>query len=222
MASLDYIFRPIDKWPRAFTNGRRPAPFRAGYAKTLIDLERELRHLGVTQCVIQAACSEDDIRLDGRIRSSARLQHPGIIVAFTPKGGAPLQFPCDTYSDWTDNLRAVTLALAALRAVDRYGVTRHAEQYRGWKALPEGGGIQAAEWATVESAAEWLYRQVYPDNMSGIVGGSKTLIASTEVLRDVWKMAARQVHPDLGGTTDLMAKVNRARDFIEQHSRPAA
>lgn len=219
MASLDYIFRPIDKWPRAFTNGRRPAPFRAGYAKTLIDLERELRHLGVTQCVIQAACSEDDIRLDGRIRSSARLQHPGIIVAFTPKGGAPLQFPCDTYSDWTDNLRAVTLALAALRAVDRYGVTRHAEQYRGWKALPEGGGIQAAEWANVEAAAIDLCR------FAGHTPpySARPLIHDPDALTRVYRQASQRWHPDKqDGDAVVMAKVNRARDFIEQHSRPAA
>jgi hypothetical protein len=34
------------------------------------------------------------------------------------------------------NVRAIALALEALRKVDRYGVTKRGEQYAGWKALP--------------------------------------------------------------------------------------
>lgn len=217
MADLEYIFRPIQKWPRDFTRNRRSAPFRAGYGKTLMDLERELKHLGVTQCVIQAACGEEDIRIDGRLRSSARLQHPGIIVTFTSKKTGPLFWPCDTYSEWTDNLRAITLALTALRAVDRYGVTKHAEQYRGWKQLPGGGEpIAAGEWSSVEDAARFLLK------VEGVSCTDDDVALVVIDPQGTYHGAARKAHPDAGGSNELMAKVNRAREFIEKQAAGVA
>jgi hypothetical protein len=221
MSELEYIFRPIQKWPRDFTRNRRSAPFRAGYGKTLMDLERELLHLGVTQCVIQAACGEEDIRIDGRLRSSARLQHPGIIVTFTSKKTGPLFWPCDTYSEWTDNLRAITLALTALRAVDRYGVTKHAEQYRGWKQLPDGG-IPANEWASADEAARFLWLSAgWPEKDLEAVQFRRA-VSDPKVLQGVFRDAAKKAHPDAGGSTQFMAKVNRAREFLEKQAGAAA
>src|SRR5690606_26744073 len=116
-------------WPGEPTVKRKASLFRASYADTLRLLDAELRHLRATQVVIQAACGEEDIRLDGQLRASAKLRSPAIILSFHSKHG-PLSYPRDRYTDWQDNLRAIALALQALRAVDRYGVTRQAEQYR--------------------------------------------------------------------------------------------
>lgn len=211
---MEYNFKPIETWPQPPTKHRRRAPFKALYGKTLIDLERELRHLGAKDVVIQADCAWDDIRMDGRIRSSARMRGPGVIVSFNCKHG-PLSYPCDSYDEWTGNLRAIALAMAALRAVDRYGVTRRGEQYRGWKQLPAGESgrdpIQASEWATLEDAARFILSVETKDR------GGYTAEDVEMVLIDPdgsFKAAARLAHPDAGGSNETMAKLNRARDFI--------
>lgn len=132
---LDLIVRPITTWPRPLTKHRKRSTFSASYAATMILLDRELRHLNAKQPLLQMAYVEGDLRLDGRPRANAEPQHPGVMLSFdTPRG--PLQFPCDRFTKWVDNLRAIALALEAFRKVDRYGVTSFGEQYTGWKALP--------------------------------------------------------------------------------------
>ncbi len=51
-------------------------------------------------------------------------------------GGDVYRFPCDRFKHWDDNLRAISLTLERMRAVDRYGVTLNKQQYAGFKALP--------------------------------------------------------------------------------------
>lgn len=202
--SINYQFRPLTAWPVPRTKTPRRATFSAGYGRTLIDMERELAHLGAKSAVIEADCDETEIRNDGRLRSTARMRSQGVILSFVSKHG-PLSYPCDTFTRWEDNLRAIVLAMAALRAVDRYGVTKRGEQYRGWKQLPGGSEpIAAAEWPNVDAAFLWLRK----------VGGEFGTVAT---LTEVYRAAARKSHPDSGGTTDLMSKVNRARDYIEQN-----
>ena len=218
--SLEFVFRPLERWPSTRTENRRRAPFKAGYGRTISDLKVELGHLGTTRCVIQAECSENDIRLDGMLRSSAKMRGPGIILAFDSVHG-PLQYPCDTYSDWTDNLRGIVLALRALRAVDRYGVTRRAEQYRGWKALPGGGQapIAQAEWATVEEAARWMCKVAWPkiwDNensqriVADIAGGCR------ESVHSLYLECAKRLHPDSGGSSEEFQKLRRCVAYIKE------
>ena len=146
---IDARFVPIEKWPGVPTRHRKVSPFIVTYARTLIDLERELNHLGARRIVIQAFVNEADIRNDGWPRSSARFFQPGIILSFTTRDGSSISFPCDTYVHWDHNLRAICLTMTALRAIDRYGVTQRAEQYQGWKRLeaPEHEAPKDQEWA---------------------------------------------------------------------------
>lgn len=139
-------FRPLDlaDWPGTPTYGRKSAPFRTTWPRTLDLLEAELRHLGATNIVIRAAFESRDIRNDGWPRADARKpSFPGVIISFESKVG-PLQYATDVYGDanwrdlpgWQANVRAVALSLEALRAVDRHGVTGRGEQYVGFGALP--------------------------------------------------------------------------------------
>ena len=129
----DFTFRPIERWLGPETIRRRRSTFRSGYTQTMNLLDRELRHLRAARVVIQLALSEADIRLDGLPRASARPTHPGVILAFhSNQHDIDLQYAVDAFDRWEDNLRAIALGLEALRKVDRYGVTKHGEQYRGW------------------------------------------------------------------------------------------
>ena len=135
----DFTFRPIERWLGPATSNRRRSTFRSGYTATMSLLDRELRNLRAVRVVIQLALSEQDIRLDGLPRASARPSHPGVILAFhSNQHDIDLQYAVDAFDRWEDNLRAIALGLEALRKVDRYGVTKHGEQYAGWKQLGTG------------------------------------------------------------------------------------
>lgn len=130
--------RPLTAWPAEFSRTRhRTNPFTAPWSTTLGLLERELRHLRASEVVVELALREDEIRLDGWPRSTARPGHPGVIVSFDSRHG-PLRYGTDAFPHWQANLRAITLGLEALRRVDRYGIGKRGEQYVGWRALPAG------------------------------------------------------------------------------------
>lgn len=186
-----YTIRPIDVWPGEQTTERRWSPFRnatKSMSNTLDLLERELRMLGAENVVLQLAVQEKDIRIDGRLRANARPSHPGVIVAFDSKYG-PLKYPCDTFNLAEANLRAVALALEALRKVDRYGVTKRGEQYTGWKQLGDGTGGRTK--MTFGEASRFLSEQ----------GGS-------------YRAAAKRLHPDAGGDAGLFAQLQEAREVL--------
>ncbi|GAB2733051.1 hypothetical protein [Nocardioides pakistanensis] len=134
--------RPIQTWPGTLTTSRRRSNFSAPWSDTLELLAREIKALGGRDVVLQVAMAETDFRLDGFPRANAKASHPGVILSLESKHG-PLSWPCDTFTTWQDNIRAVALAMEALRKVDRYGVTKNGEQYTGWRALPGGSGADA-------------------------------------------------------------------------------
>jgi hypothetical protein len=133
---LNAVFRPVDKWPGEQTPSwkRQRSRFRASYARTLDGLERELNAIQAKDIVIQCFLELRDIRNDGWPRSSARPKQPGVIVTFS-QGKDAISMPCDTFEDWEQNLRAIALTLHSLRMVSQYGVSKHNEQYQGFKRL---------------------------------------------------------------------------------------
>jgi hypothetical protein len=181
-------YRPLGVWPSGKrTQNRERSRFRAGWSDTLNLLERELAHLGVrydAMIVIEAGYTEGEIRLDGLPRRDARPRDPAVVLNFDSKYG-PLRYGCDTYTMHDDNLRAIALALEALRAVDRYGVTKRGEQYAGWKALPDGS-------LNHEQAQQWIADH----------GGS---VAE----------ALRRTHPDHGGNVGDLARTLEARKVLQ-------
>lgn len=142
---MNVTFRPLPIWPYPETRNRRSAwTFKVGWQNTLDLLERELRHLRGDSVVIGAGFREQDLRLDGLPRSNAwEPPHPGIELSFDSKHGR-LVYATDTCQRWEHNVRSIALGLEALRAVDRYGITRKGEQYAGWKQLASGDGPSAA------------------------------------------------------------------------------
>lgn len=132
---MRYQTRPIGNWTDPVTEYRSPASrFKAKWSDTLDLLGYETGRLGAELVVLQIDIAQAQIRQDGMPWATARVGFPGARVSFTSRFG-PLTYATDEYDHWQANIRALALALEALRAVDRYGVTRRGEQYRGWLAI---------------------------------------------------------------------------------------
>lgn len=135
-AGMNYTFRPLAMWPHEDTRYRRGRyTFKAGWSNTMLLLGRELDKLGAENVIIAAGFRPIDLRNDGLPRADARdPAHPGIEISFdSPRGR--LVYATDVCERWEHNVRSIALGLAALRAVDRFGITRRGEQYAGWLQL---------------------------------------------------------------------------------------
>lgn len=235
MTDLDWRVVPIERWPGEQTEERQSHRFRTSksvtwtrydgttaygkrsdhgvdWDKTTRLLQRELAHLEAENILLQMAVTSRDIRNDGWIRANARPEHPGVILTFDSKHG-PLSYPCDTFDDWQANVRGIAKALEALRMVDRYGVTKRGEQYRGWGQLPPAGGTTATMTARV--AAEILV------DVAGYEGEDEEdvekVLTDAESLQWFFRMAAKNAHPDVGGDTQKFQTVNEAKRVLDRH-----
>ena len=131
---MRYEIRPLvwsgPQCPRRWPSSR----FKAKWDSTLELLGRETDLLDASVVVLQLDVIEGDIRRDGMLRASAKVGFPGVRVSFDSKHG-PLTYATDRYEQlysddmpgWQANVRAVALALEALRAVDRYGISSSGE-----------------------------------------------------------------------------------------------
>lgn len=219
---IDARFVPIDKWPGKATAyyDRKAAPFRAAYAATLDLLEKELNQLGAKDITIQAYFERRDIRNDGWPRSSARPSQPGVIVGFDIRKSKwdpekrryvdelvrSMSFPCDRFKSWEDNLRAIALALEALRKVDRYGVTQSGEQYQGWAKLPPA--TDPSEMTREEAA---LFIAGYANTPKDYILGDQAQ------LEYAYRIAAKALHPDTqSGNHELFLRLQAAKAVLSR------
>lgn len=218
---IDLRFVPLTKWPGEPSKGRKNAPFRSSYTKTLDLLESELKKLNAREIVVEAFYRHAQIRNDGWPRANERPQHPGVILSFKKQDGerfqkdgkwfinlTPVSFPCDTYYHIEHNIHAIALSLAALRAVDRYGVTKRGEQYAGWKRI-EAPPI--AGFANKDDAASFIV------NQQDTPVPPYQVIADAALRQEVYRRAARRLHPDnaQGGNHELFVKLGQALAMLE-------
>lgn len=200
-----FVVAPMRKWPGTMTARRRRSQFASTHSATLALLNRELRELGAKHPTLLIALRPEDFRLDGLPRAGRVAAHPGIVLSFESKHG-PLSYPCDTFDRWQDNLRAIALALEAPRKVDRYGVTRHGEQYRGFRELETAAG--SGGFGTADDALAFLgsFIGLGRAEMRSIGG------AAGRALR----RAQRETHPDSGGDAATFQRVSLAEAKLRE------
>ncbi|GEP38856.1 hypothetical protein NPS01_25190 [Nocardioides psychrotolerans] len=182
---MRYVVRPISD-RTVFSGKHRPSQFGSSLRNTQTLLFSEVGHLKGRDLVLEVDVAERHIRNDGMLRADARPVSPAVRIAFESAHG-PLTYGTDTFSTWQDNLRAIALALEALRKVDRYGITKRGEQYAGFKALPAGREMPASH-MTRERAVAILacYVNVPPEHLN----------LEHDSLRSTWRSARRHAHPD--------------------------
>lgn len=206
------------RWPEEKKRvGRLDSRFKVGGFKTEQFVKAELRRINARNIVMHTFHPERAHRRDGGIRVDARApNHPGVILEFEKPvrsdGQAlflKMRLPCDTYKYWEDNLRAIGMVLEGLRMIDRHEVSSGA-QYQGYLALPPKPGEM-----TLEEAAAFLAQQ------GGVPGAGATLLKFQAFAETAYKTAAKQMHPDKGGSHEEFAKLEKAMSMIRDHFKVA-
>ena len=212
--ALQYTVRPISD-RSAFTGARTGSPFTVKWHQVLDLLEREYNALDGKHLVIEVDVAERAIRNDGTLRSDARSSSPAVRVAFESKHG-PISMATDRFvrqsyrsnsmDDWQHNVYAIAKALEALRMVDRYGVSRSGEQYRGYKQLAAGNGAVSS-------------RMTLTDALAVIRAASGSLVPADQLppgeLAVLVRLAQRRTHPDhLDGDRTQWDRVEEARQLL--------
>lgn len=186
---------PLTQWPKGVerTKEQKYSPFRASWSTTVEELARELRMLRADSIVLQMEFEPGQQRLDGLPYANAKVG--ASLVLSYEVDSERFMYPADTYLHWHDNLRAIALTLRALRAVDRYGVSKQGQQYSGWKAIP----ANVDEQVTPEEAAIVLLRTagLEPNDLA-----VRSMIEENDQRREVYRTAARYSHPDRPGGTE--------------------
>jgi hypothetical protein len=206
---LNATFRPLDKWPGKHTepSNRLSSPFKANYNNTLDLLEFELEKLHAKNVIIECQVAREQIRNDGWLKSNSAVAGPAVILTFT-RGKDSYRYPCDTFATMQANVRAIALALEALRKIDRYGVTSSGEQYMGFKQLPPGAS-PPSEKMTPRQAAEFIGKLV--PITADVILTSRTW--SDAALREAQKL----LHPDAGGSHDEFVRLQEAGDVLAEY-----
>lgn len=150
-------------------------------------LMQEIQRLGGRDIILSTNIK---IRRDGLpyARQQRLADDPGVAVYFTYKN-RPMCFACDKWSHIKDNMQAVRKTIEALRGIELWGSSDMMESaFRGFEALPN----PEQHWSVVLDV---------PTN------------ATIEQIEIAYRAMSKVYHPDkLGGSEEMMAKLNAARD----------
>lgn len=153
-----------------------------------IRLERQLELLGAKFPVLSTNVT---LNLRGIPRGDERPSDPGVACYFMFKGKATV-LACDSFTTVADNIAAIAGHVEALRRIERYGVGTIEQALAGYKALP------------ADTAADWRV---------ALFGANVPQAPTVQDVDAAYKHRARELHPDLGGSDEAMAWLNRARDY---------
>lgn len=212
--------KPIANWIGAETKYPKSSQFRQNYSDTKKILAFELEKLNAVSSSVQIEMfvKPEEIRQDGELRANAKPWKPGVVLSFSIITGRvkkstdefinqtkSLSYPCDTFDDWQDNLRAIALSLEALRKVSRYGVFKY-EDMVSRLALPSAEGKISSR----EAAAEFLSRFS--------VFETSEISENAECAKKAYREAALILHPDnpnFNGNTENFLELQKAKEVLE-------
>lgn len=180
-------------WPRTLPHHRRQAAFgqksndgwkqSVSMSKAFDRLQREVELLNARQIVLS---TNTELRLDGQPYSNRRTPDDcGAAVYFVLKG-TPVSLACDKWDRVEDNIVALAKHIEAIRGMERWGVGRIEQAFRGYEALPA------------------------PEQWWQVLGVDSH--ATRSEINEARRRLAGQHHPDKGGSEAAMARINHAYD----------
>lgn len=181
------------QWPkgRPRSANKDYAAFKCTLAKARDNILREVSLLcrgGANSNIVIS--SNLRLRKDGLpIADQAQPNDTGVAVYFTYRKNQ-VCFACDRWQKVEHNMQAVAKTIEALRGIARWGTGDMLEAaFTGFAALPDYS--KGPPWWEVLGCAP---------NAIGVE------------IENAYRVKMRTAHPDLGGSNDAMAALNRARD----------
>lgn len=178
-------------WPAGWPRTRSPqtSKFEPGsFAVARDTLFKEIKMLGGQHVVLS---TNVPLRPDGiPYANRAQPTDRGVAVYFLRRG-KQMAFACDRWSKIEDNMRAIQKTIDAIRGIERWGASEMMERaFQAFEALPA------------------------PQSCWDILGVKPG--ASRDAVDAAYRDKARAAHPDAGGSTEEMSRLNRARDDARQ------
>lgn len=205
---VDYSFQKV-QFTRPPTDDRRRGQFKQTYDQVFRQLSYELHKINVDVAIIGTDHPRNQVRIDGKPRGEIEPATPRVSVSFD-RGGRTITMQCDAFTQWMQNLKAIAMTLEALRACDRYGATSRGEQYRGFEALPPGGGGNPF---TRETAARWMAGQMKIACNVGI--GEAIILGNSVEAKACYRKLAAKFHPDQnGGQSAQFIQLGHAKEAL--------
>lgn len=174
------------QWPSGVPRERNPSPspFTATIKSADEDIRREVRLMGGTLPVVS---SNLELRRDGLPYAGQRQPDDAAVAVYFMRRGRQMVFACDKWRKVEDNMRAIAKTIEALRGIERWGSSDLMERaFTGFEALPA------------------------PEQWWQVLGVPQK--ATADEIRNAYRAKARSAHPDQGGSTAAMARLNAARD----------
>lgn len=190
--------RPIDQ-----AEPPKRSQFRLSQGRSINELRSELARIKATSVAIEVDVKPEEIRRNGFLSVRATTRTPGVRVSATTAEYGSLVWETARYDNWPDNVLAIAKTLEALRALDRWGVTKGGQQYRGWAQLP--GDV--AEMMRPEDAWRILCELGSATGLAGIK-------PTPEISRSVYRSASKASHPDAGGDAEKFRELGKAADAL--------
>lgn len=173
-------------WPRTPEGARRTAAYKIPAGRARDHLLKELTLMKARRVVISTNVA---IRPDGLPYANQRSNDPGVAVYWKDPEGVERVIACDKWKTVNDNLRAVGLAIEALRALERTGASEIiARAFRGFAALP------------ASTSRPWRV----------VLGIDPMKTPTSTELKEAYLAKARAAHPDRGGSHDAIVEINDA------------
>lgn len=173
-------------WPAGWPRTPHPGPSRfdvtLDHART--ELRWEIERLGGNYMLLSTnlPIGRQGHPLSGR----AQPADTGVAVYFNLRG-RQMVFACDRWNRVEDNVRAIQKTVEALRGIERWGASSLLERaLTAFTALPAPRSC-------------W--------DILGIKQG-----ASQDEVEQAYRHKAKMAHPDVGGSTQAMAELNKARE----------
>lgn len=228
MSRAKPFFRPLDG---GWTDGKDPSPvsarFKVADRELWNDMSFEIMRLQTEadpdEFIVQLDVAETDIRVDGTgLKRGSRVGYHGVVVSFESRHG-PLRFASDHYDSWwlrdawRANIRAVTLHLQSLRAIERHGVAKSGEQYAGWKAIGPGSGDSSIQAGSMSIVDAMTILEAEADAPGAFDPRAERL--SRGIVASVHRRAVKNAHPDGGGSASRFQAVQAAYGVLDRNAR---
>lgn len=180
-------------WPEGWkrTNYPEPSRFKTGFGAARVKLSAEIERMGGSKVIIS---TNVPLRNDGMPRASApEPKDSGVSVYFRYKG-KDMVFACDKFRYSRENIYAIAMTIEALRGIERWGASDMMERaFSGFKALAAISGEGENPWMVLG------------------LGSERGSVKPEDIVR-AHRLLMMTAHPDKGGNSDQMARINVARD----------